>query len=94
MMRNKISVPIKKIGLAGAVAAAFLPAMVAAAPYLQLSTYSGTPGSTVAVSGYQFDQSASASVSLAGSAATTSVTNGSFSTTLTVPSAPANTYAV
>lgn len=73
-------------------AAALIPTFAFAAPYLLLSSYSGSPGSTVSVSGAGFGPSTNVLVSMDGQSQTASaaITNGSFSgARLTVPqSAP------
>jgi hypothetical protein len=52
------------------------------------------PGSTVQVSGFQFGPSTNAFVSLAGASTGTTITNGSFATTLTVPNVSQGNYTV
>ena len=66
----------------------------AAGPYLQLSSYSGEPGSTVVVRGYQFGPSTNAFVSLAGTSIGVTMSNGFFSTMLSVPTVSQGSYAV
>ena len=67
---------------------------LAAGPYLQLSSYSGLPGSSITVSGYQFGASTNILVSLAGASSGTSIQNGSFTTMLTIPNVSSGSYTV
>jgi hypothetical protein len=76
-------------------AAIFVPLIgLAAGPYLQLSSSQGAPGSTLVVSGYQFGPSTNVLVSLAGTTTGAAISNGSFTTTLTVPNVSPGTYTV
>src|SRR3954468_187909 len=64
----------------------------ASGPYLQLSNYSGMPGSTIYINGYQFGPSTNVFVSLGGTSTGVTVNGGSFAATLTVPYVSSGLY--